>query len=131
MGHIHIGYDNPEMSTNIEIVKAMDLFLGVPSILLDTDTERRKLYGKAGAFRPKSYGVEYRTLSGFWIANDELIAWAFNNALEALKHVNNGNIISEDKAVMIQDCINTGNEDIANRLIDEFNININRELCVV
>jgi len=50
-GHIHIGYDEPNFKTNIKIIKAMDLFLGLPSLVLDTDKDRRKMYGKAGAFR--------------------------------------------------------------------------------
>ena len=39
----------------------MDLFLGVPSILIDPDTERRKMYGKAGDYRLKEYGRRNKT----------------------------------------------------------------------
>ncbi len=42
--------------------------------MYDKDTERRGMYGKAGAFRPKPYGVEYRTLSNAWLSNDERIS---------------------------------------------------------
>lgn len=55
-GHIHIGYDDPSFENNLKIVRAMDLFLGIPSILLDKDTRRKEMYGKAGAYREKSYG---------------------------------------------------------------------------
>jgi hypothetical protein len=30
------------------------------------------LYGKAGACRYKTYGVEYRTLSNFWVLSTDL-----------------------------------------------------------
>ena len=76
-GHIHIGWgagipvDNPDhIEICCDIVKIMDAFIGIPSVVLDRDTRRRELYGKAGAFRPKPYGVEYRTVSNFWIFND-------------------------------------------------------------
>lgn len=55
-GHIHIGYNNPDMETSLNLVKAFDLFLGVPSVLIDPDNERRKMYGKAGEHRLKPYG---------------------------------------------------------------------------
>lgn len=55
-GHIHIGYESPDMEINTELLKLLDLTLGVPSVLIDKDKQRRILYGKAGAFRPKPYG---------------------------------------------------------------------------
>ena len=68
-GHIHI--EAPELD-KIALVQAMDLFVGAQMLKFDTDTRRRGLYGKAGAFRPKSYGVEYRTASNAWLATDDL-----------------------------------------------------------
>lgn len=65
-GHIHI-----EGGT-VETIKAMDMVLGLWSVVNDPDTERRKIYGKAGAFRHKPYGVEYRVLSSFWCDSDGL-----------------------------------------------------------
>lgn len=121
-GHIHIGYKDPVFETNIQLIKAMDLFLGVPSILLDTDTERRKVYGKAGAFRNKDYGVEYRVLSTFWTATDELIKWAYTNTLQAIDFVNiDGIITNEDDIIK---CINTCDKDMALEIIEDYNINI-------
>ncbi len=32
------------------------MILGLQSVLLDPDTRRRRMYGKAGAFRFKKYG---------------------------------------------------------------------------
>ena len=73
-GHIHIGWgadipaDHPEhLEVCRKIVRQMDWYVGLAMTIIDPDTERRKLYGKAGAYRPKSYGVEYRTPSNAWL----------------------------------------------------------------
>ena len=52
-GHVHI-----ETTLNKRhVIQACDLFLGVPSVLMDEGEMRKQLYGKAGCFRPKSYLV--------------------------------------------------------------------------
>lgn len=78
-GHIHIGWgqdipvDHPDhLDICRRFIKNMDLTAGILSVIIDPDPVRRELYGKAGAFRPKSYGVEYRTPSNAWIKNDDL-----------------------------------------------------------
>lgn len=83
-GHIHIGYPNPNEIMTERIVKAMDIFLGLPSVWLDTDTRRRRLYGTAGSFRFKPFGCEYRTLSNFWVENDNMMRWAYDNTILAV-----------------------------------------------
>lgn len=73
-GHIHIGWgadipkDNPEhFAICAGFIKMMDATVGMLMTVIDQDPRRRDLYGKAGAFRAKSYGVEYRTPSNVWI----------------------------------------------------------------
>ncbi|MBU6231629.1 hypothetical protein KGP36_03080 [Patescibacteria group bacterium] len=76
-GHIHIGWgadipvDNPDhISICANFIKVMDLIVGFYMTIIDRDgARRRELYGKAGAFRPKSYGVEYRTPSNVWLSS--------------------------------------------------------------
>ena len=77
-GHVHIGVVGTkyEVCKPEEIIKACDLFLGVPSVLMDDGVLRKQLYGKHGAFRLKKYGVEYRVLSNFWIFKKETIGVA-------------------------------------------------------
>lgn len=103
-GHIHVGTDLDKIS----VIRAMDLFLGVPSVKIDKGDLRRKLYGKAGAHRPKDYGVEYRTLSNFWIFSEKTINWAYKQTARALQFVNDGNTLSKHDGAFIQDCINNG-----------------------
>lgn len=66
-GHVHISWTDPTPEEQALYIKYLDLFLGVPSILVTDANDRRKLYGKAGCYRPKPYGVEYRTLDNFWL----------------------------------------------------------------
>lgn len=83
--HIHIGFE-PTISVDkkLLIIRLLDLYLGMPAILLDQDIKRRKLYGKAGCFRLTPYGLEYRVLSGYFLSNPKLMYWVFTNTHDAL-----------------------------------------------
>lgn len=93
-GHIHVGYEfDPDNSSDqTDLIQWMDLYLGLPSVLLDPDTTRRQVYGKAGAFRPKPYGVEYRVLSNFWTQSEELMGWVFDQTLLAYEGFLGGSV---------------------------------------
>ena len=89
-GHVHIGYMDmlpagmdPEQSKNIMGVMC-DYHMGLLSLLLDTDDRRRELYGKAGAVRLKDYGIEYRTLSNFWIFKEDTKKLIWDRAHQAV-----------------------------------------------
>ncbi len=91
-GHLHVGWTkdvDPMDPTHLEacraLVKNMDIYLGIPSLAFSTDDRRRELYGKAGAFRPKSYGVEYRVLDNMWLTTPHRRKWAFENTILAIK----------------------------------------------
>jgi len=59
--HIHIGYDEPNSEMNLQLIKAMDLFLGIPSVLIEPENERKSVgYGCAGNFRECHYGREIK-----------------------------------------------------------------------
>jgi len=109
-GHIHVGSSVAKQHP-LDVIRAMDLFLGVSSVALDKGTLRRELYGKAGCYRPKPYGVEYRTLSNFWIFDDALITWAYQGTQRALEFVQSGSVIRPEDHYTIQRCINTSNKD--------------------
>jgi hypothetical protein len=100
----------------------MDLFVGCPMIEFDKDTGRRELYGKAGAFRKKSYGVEYRTASNAWIESEDRIRWAWAQTEKAVKFVEDGNTLTEDDGKLIQKCINESNPGALAELRLRFNI---------
>jgi hypothetical protein len=119
-GHIHIAV--PEGVNRIEVVKAMDLFVGCQMLEFDTDTDRRKLYGKAGAFRMKPYGVEYRTASNAWITSDERIRWAWDQTERAVDFVKAGNRLTSEQGERIQKCLNESNMELYAELKSEFSL---------
>lgn len=81
--HVHYGYENPDIDTSVYMVKLFDLFLGLMSLLFDTDRKRRSLYGKAGCYRLTSYGVEYRTLSSKMGESKTTIGLIYDGVLAA------------------------------------------------
>lgn len=71
-GHVHIGYDKNICPPDV-LVKLLDICLAGPFIGKDIQSKRRKWWGLPGLYRDKPYGVEYRTLSNFWIWNQSYI----------------------------------------------------------
>lgn len=109
-GHIHVSWNDPQTPSQEEVIRAMDVFVGCPSVQYDGDLLRRKLYGKAGAFRFKDYGVEYRTLSNFWLKEPSLVEWVYDRTLHAMDYLNSGGEINLEHQDLINNCINEGNE---------------------
>lgn len=64
-GHVHIGYESE--APDFVVAAMCDVYLGLNSIGIDQQLMRRDLYGQAGRYRPTPYGIEYRTLSNYWI----------------------------------------------------------------
>lgn len=115
-GHVHVETNkNP-----FQVVRNMDFFLGVPATLMDNGEMRKQLYGKAGACRPKPYGVEYRTLSNFWIFQDRLIEWVWRNTERALNSEVDVAALSE----RILRSINNNDKKEAENLVNEFNLEV-------
>jgi hypothetical protein len=122
-GHISVGWNNPTQEQQLDMVKAMDATVGLESVLLDFDTERKKLYGKAGCFRFREYGIEYRSLSNFWIKTNESLQWSWNTTMKAINLVNS-NKIEEVKELgdYIVEAINTNNKELAQELLNKIEI---------
>lgn len=85
-GHIHLGYDKEDLPPFVAAQFA-DLWLGLPSIAHDKQGKRRELYGKAGRYRPTKYGIEYRTLSNFWLFDSGLLLEVGSAAEQLATHL--------------------------------------------
>jgi len=133
-GHIHLGFGKDIVWTEnmIEvghkIIHLCDVFLGIPSVLVDPDVERRSMYGKAGAFRFKEYGVEYRSLSNFWIKTPELQTWAFNQAeLAYMAFFEYDDIMKAISDYDVQEVINNSDKESAKAIVELLGIQLPKE----
>lgn len=134
-GHVHIGWtkdmdvnDPGHIEACIMLTKELDYYLGVPSLFWDGNDKRREMYGAPGAFRVKSYGVEYRSLSNAWLRTPELQAFVYRMTRLAVKNLLDGKsmvntygdvarraIASNSRAVaqdIIEVCLNRDGYDI-------------------
>ena len=91
-GHIHIGWtlnqdinDLDHLDACMMVAKQLDIGVGLPSYIWDRDTIRSKMYGKMGCFRPKHYGMEYRTLSNVWVKDEGTREAVFELALKSVQ----------------------------------------------
>lgn len=85
-GHIHIGRQSLTVKeVNVinnpkKIIPILDILVGNTAVLLDRDEgnkERRKYYGRAGEYRVPPHGLEYRTLSNFWLISEPIMSLMF------------------------------------------------------
>ena len=76
-GHIHVGWTENETMDDWyfdlcrRVVRELDRNVGVYTSFRWPDQERKNLYGKAGCFRPKPYGLEYRVPNNQWLWSKE------------------------------------------------------------
>ena len=126
-GHIHIGFcENADIDSQdhmircATLVKQLDGYLGLPSLLYDKDKTRRSMYGAAGAFRPKTYGVEYRVLSNAWLLSEERMRFVYNQTVKAVEDLVAGNrIVDKIGEKILTSIVNSGNDRAAKlRLLD-------------
>lgn len=129
-GHVAVGYPNISQETSEKIVKMFDIFLTLPSLLMDPDDKRRDLYGKAGCFRFQSFGVEMRALSNFWIHSEETIRWVFRNTVQAVNLVLDGKSddLLEKYSWKVKEIIDSNNRVEAKKLLKE--IAKLKEVCI-
>jgi hypothetical protein len=118
--HIHVGYPENNIDLSMIMLRYIDAYVGIPSILYDTDVERRNLYGKAGCFRLQPYGFEYRTLSSYWIANPIRLKFIWNQVARALKAYHKGLAIPSGDVT--RSVINNNDVDAAKYLIDKYGL---------
>ena len=108
-GHIHLGLSIPifdngkytvvgklengmedrryEIDKRKRLVPILDALVGNTSVMIDRHplvVERRKLYGMAGEYRLPYHGLEYRTLSNFWLQSYQLMSLMFGLAKMAV-----------------------------------------------
>lgn len=126
-GHIHIGWtegmqegDFAHFADCAAVARQLDAYVGIPLLLIEPDSERRSMYGAAGAFRPKTYGCEYRVPSNHWLTSNELKRWIFRQARNAFYSLTDGG--SVEGRYDYQDIIGRNDKDAAYQVICELGL---------
>lgn len=70
-GHVHLGYDVENCGVPVwAIVQFLDAMATLQyRAHFNAESVRRKYYGLPGLYRPKEYGLEYRTPNNSWLSN--------------------------------------------------------------
>jgi hypothetical protein len=70
-GHVHIGYDKENSGIpDFALIQLIEAYVYARYVRQDPqygENRRGQWYGLPGLYRPKPYGVEYRTPSNFWL----------------------------------------------------------------
>jgi hypothetical protein len=126
-GHLHFGVAKRLKRTRFfkeEVdgaIGMLDALLGVAMVSMAEEFDnplRRKYYGQAGEFRLPPHGLEYRTLSNFWLSHPALMHLAFDIGRMAVQLGMQG-MRSAVKATLdeVQRCINDSDVDKARSLL--------------
>lgn len=91
-------------------------------MLYDSDTRRRSLYGKAGAFRLTSYGVEARMLSSAMYADEKLMRIVWNGILQAIQAYNDNYELPPSDYIC--NAINNSDVKLAQTLMKKYGVRI-------
>lgn len=83
-GHIHLSGTNNDVIQDKKLypifVYMLDLFLANSLTVIETENSqalRRTFYGRAGCYRIKPYGIEYRVLSSWWTLKQKYISLVY------------------------------------------------------
>ncbi len=131
-GHIHYGFIPNTINHFLvdedgkaAFIRLLDHLLGSVSVILDNSDasiKRRTLYGKAGCYRNTSYGVEYRTLSNFWIKSPLLTELMYELSVDAVRCMNNEAahpiMMLTSSISPIREVIQDGNVGSAEKIVD-------------
>ena len=127
-GHLHVGWTNDADTSDsmyvqscVDLVRQLDWFLAAWSVLKDPDNLRRSSYGKAGAMRFKPYGVEYRTLSNFWLGDGSALPLQVWNRMQSAINYMPSVFLPEKYAQFCPELIESVNESKLTRKMSKFN----------
>ena len=112
--HLHLDCKEED---RLRLIRLLDLTLGIPALVFEPENERRTLYGKAGAFRPVAYGIEYRHLSG-WFAQPRYLDFVWDGAELAMYMLEKG----LDAPKSVKRIIDSNNVESAKTMISKHNL---------
>lgn len=116
-GHLHFTLRD---GTDVKkLVAVMDIVVANTCVLIDRDPDnarRRKNYGRAGEYRIKRYGMEYRVPSNFWLKHYALFSMVSQlgrNSIDILRSDLADELISRFSMLKVRKAINDNDFDLA------------------
>lgn len=79
-GHLHFGLPDWMRPNADRLVRICDIVIGNTCVIIDRDplaAKRREVYGRCGEYRTPPHGMEYRTLSNFWLRSYPLASFVW------------------------------------------------------
>lgn len=126
--HIHLGNEKlKDCATRIAAIKLLDVFLGCGSVIFDKDPsslDRRRYYGRAGEFRPTTYGLEYRPLSPYVLNSPKLIELVYDLIQHSMGYIGGGQhnqFLQTIDLEEVKKSINTCDKELANKVLIQAN----------
>lgn len=125
-GHVHVGWisdmplDDPDHVEACQMLtRELDFYLGLASLFWDNDDQRRNMYGAPGAYRVKSYGVEYRSLSNAWLNDERIQDFVYTQVQRAFTNLANGDSWYNQYNTLAQQVISGNDRVLARILLEE------------
>lgn len=102
-GHLHI--DIPSCSAepnNVNRAASLcDIHIKAPLFLLEGNNIRNDTYGALGNYRPKSYGIEYRSVSNIILTDEKILRFVFRQAKKINTMLLKGNQFAHIKELRV------------------------------
>jgi hypothetical protein len=114
--------------SKIDAIKLMDIFVGIPLIVIDKDptsVARKSLYGRAGSHRPTEFGVEYRAPGNYALRSPVLTELVFDLNSYVLELVLSGqteSVLEKYDPEVVQSIINNNEIDNGWRFIEKLDL---------
>ena len=105
--HWHLGYKNHSRKINRELVKLFEKNVTLQLLKEDNDQyNRREFYGKCGEYREKPYGLEFRSVGGYFLKDESTMRKVWDGVQKTITEFNNGERVSTEEFEIIKDIIN-------------------------
>ena len=117
--HIHFGNENLTEEQAIRLVMCFELMCSIPLNKYDNDKfHRRQFYGMFGDCRIKDYGVECRSLGGYFLKDEETLSMVWECIENTIELFNNAKFSDDEIQQMLEYCIGE-NDTVIEKNIDE------------
>ena len=129
-GDLHLSWDMPttRRSKHIErinTIRLLDLVMSAAEVCNTHKSKRSQAYGQPGIHRTTPYGVEYKSVSNFWMEDRSKMMWAYDIGKWVIEYVTNHRSMRDDLSLgmyneHVHRMINTWDKKRASVILENF-----------